>query len=1229
MTTPATRLPWARRLLGGALLIAGVIAVVLATSPWWWAAGSRSALARQGITFGRHETLGYARFALHEVRFENATTSLTVARLEADAPLVWAIRGLFSRPGPVMLDEWTLRLKTTDTTDASPPAAIDGWPALRTALTRTASTLERWLPAARATRGSLSVGKNSLGVGVIDWSAGEGRISADGLVWKNQSARADLRWLAAEERLVLTATEIETTRPTVLRLETRADTLTGELILWEQPVRIDARFPARGWLPAQARLDASQLALPGRVTRLGEFYPELVTDLRLLWENARFTLRLSARGQPDPSRATPPLLVELAAEGDAQQVQIARADLSLPGTTARLLAPIVFARDGEILSGPSQFSLESDLEKLPGAAGLSGKITGRVRVLPAGDDPPLLTAELEARDVQAGGFAVKNSTFEAEQVGALLTVKKSSITFADGSTASIAGAWDWTSRTLTDGALEGEIKAGALARVLPASWSFARFSVSARAAGRWPGLSHSGQIGITDLAAGSPQPVTLAADWRGLGPVAESFQLKAQTGATTLAVAGGLSRERARIETISLALPDGPELRLAQPATITWRPALRIEQLELTGADTAVRARLSDSAARVELTALDSSWLRDVLPAESLPWRLQRLIVDGAWPGGVLTGSGEIAGEIQITPDKTARIDAEIKTGAEGVWVERLRVDDAAGPVLSARGRVPYAILPTARPAWKLLGKSAWSLRVESAPDSPFWTAQAEATGVSLTAPRIVASIEGPAQKPDAFIDVQAREIVFQRARLPPLSGLDARLVLEANRIALERFTLTSAGQTLTASGQSSVDPQRWTEIFKNHRLLWQGDACVRVQAPALELSAFATFLPDALAPTGVLDGDIAVKADGSIRGTLRITDASTHPISPVGAFNQISSEIVFDGRQATLRWLTALVGGQRVEAQGTIGFPADAPLMLDLTLAGKNLPLARQTGLLLRGDLDVRVKSSDDGVTTLSGDVKLYDGLFLRDVRALIPRRGGGAASRPPYFSVTQPPFRDWRLALQVGGERFIQLRTPLFNGVLSGRFQLGGTLFEPLAIGEAVFEQGVVLLPFANLRLRNGSVRLTQADPYTPQLALNAESRTLGYDVRMDLSGPASEPVLVFSSSPPLSSEQVLLMVMAGQTPRSDITYSGGQRAVSIGRYLGKSLLSGLFGSPGDAERLTLSSGENVSENGQETFRAEYQLNDRWSLVGERDEFDDYNVGFKRRLFTTDKKDADAPAR
>ena len=56
----------------------------------------------------------------------------------------------------------------------------------------------------------------------------------------------------------------------------------------------------------------------------------------------------------------------------------------------------------------------------------------------------------------------------------------------------------------------------------------------------------------------------------------------------------------------------------------------------------------------------------------------------------------------------------------------------------------------------------------------------------------------------------------------------------------------------------------------------------------------------------------------------------------------------------------------------------------------------------------------------------------------------------------------------------------------------------------------------------------------------------------------GTATLPVLKFSSSPPRNSEQVLLLVMAGETPNSEMSYSGNQRAVRFGAFLGKSLFS-----------------------------------------------------------------------
>lgn len=96
-----------------------------------------------------------------------------------------------------------------------------------------------------------------------------------------------------------------------------------------------------------------------------------------------------------------------------------------------------------------------------------------------------------------------------------------------------------------------------------------------------------------------------------------------------------------------------------------------------------------------------------------------------------------------------------------------------------------------------------------------------------------------------------------------------------------------------------------------------------------------------------------------------------------------------------------------------------------------------------------------------------------------------------------------------------------------------------------------------------------------------------------------------------------------MAGETPNSELSYSGGQRAVQFGAFIGKSLLSSVSSDSSAADRLTLSTGEKVTRQGRETYQAEYTLGEKWSLVGEYDEFDDYNTGLKWRFLTDTRKE------
>jgi translocation and assembly module TamB len=71
---------------------------------------------------------------------------------------------------------------------------------------------------------------------------------------------------------------------------------------------------------------------------------------------------------------------------------------------------------------------------------------------------------------------------------------------------------------------------------------------------------------------------------------------------------------------------------------------------------------------------------------------------------------------------------------------------------------------------------------------------------------------------------------------------------------------------------------------------------------------------------------------------------------------------------------------------------------------------------------------------------------------------------------------------------------------------------------------------------------------------------------------------------------------------------------------------LLGQLGGDPTAEERLSVSVGERISRQGRETYDIEYELSPRWSLVGEYDEFDEYNVGVKWRVFSEKQKPEEA---
>ena len=669
---------------------------------------------------------------------------------------------------------------------------------------------------------------------------------------------------------------------------------------------------------------------------------------------------------------------------------------------------------------------------------------------------------------------------------------------------------------------------------------------------------------------------------------------------------------------------------LQEPVTLRWDPTLALSPLRLAGADSNLELSLGQAAeVHLQIVRIGRSWLEDWLKLAGPDWTIKRLTMDGVESDGIWQGHTKLEGDIVIAADRSAQVSLDLQFDPDGLGVTRGMIGEVGQPILQAKVMIPLYFRPTAQAEkWEIDEDGAIDLNLATTDNPAFWQQIDSALGWELVAPIVTATLNGTWRDPEGEVRLQVGKLRADPkrwgTRWPEITDVQAKLHGGSSGLELQEFSAQILGQAVRASGQMPLDRRSWRKLQDEPLAYLRNSAVGQIEIPSADLAVWAAMAPKVVAPTGELSLRLTAKGGGEFDGQLSLHRAATRPLGPLGALQDVEAVVRFDGRNIVLDSMRAQSGGRPVELKGDATWLESGEPKLNLTLKGDNLPLVRQSGLLLRGDLDLKLQTENDGITWVRGGVNLRDGLFLVDLQSLRPSgaRGAGAAGRPPYFSVQETPFADWQLDLEVAGERFLRMETPVFSGTASAQFQLRGSLREPRAIGEATVSDGRVKLPFATFEVGEGWVRLRQSDPYVPEISVIGTARRLGYDLRMELTGTASAPKLQFYSSPPLASEEVLLLVMAGEAPADEVNYSSTQRAAKLGAYLGQSLLNQFTGHRAGEDRLVISTGEKVSRGGRETYRIEYDLNGRWSLIGEYDEFDDYNAGLKWKIYSSDLK-------
>jgi translocation and assembly module TamB len=331
----------------------------------------------------------------------------------------------------------------------------------------------------------------------------------------------------------------------------------------------------------------------------------------------------------------------------------------------------------------------------------------------------------------------------------------------------------------------------------------------------------------------------------------------------------------------------------------------------------------------------------------------------------------------------------------------------------------------------------------------------------------------------------------------------------------------------------------------------------------------------------------------------------------------------------ARLQTFTGELGGAPFQITGSVMRNNDSGADADLRLQGENLLFYRSEGLKVRADTDLTVKGPVKRLE-VAGEVAITDGRLVKYFDFLSTLKG---SSKPKtdlglhLFSIGQPPLSDMVFDVRLTSKKPFTIRNNLAKGALRPELKLAGTGEIPVLVGEVYLDPTRISLPAGSLLFESGVIRFDPKRPDRPTLDLVGTSKMLGYDVTMLVEGPYDEPVVTLSSVPPLSNEELLLLLIAGQQPGStNDTQASQQQSMNVAVFLGRDLIARWFGSDSSEagesimDRFEIGIGRAVTRSGEETIDAQFRIadgvlrdGDNLYITGEKDIFDFYNAGLK----------------
>ena len=307
------------------------------------------------------------------------------------------------------------------------------------------------------------------------------------------------------------------------------------------------------------------------------------------------------------------------------------------------------------------------------------------------------------------------------------------------------------------------------------------------------------------------------------------------------------------------------------------------------------------------------------------------------------------------------------------------------------------------------------------------------------------------------------------------------------------------------------------------------------LEIPPTDLARFSPKVGGVNFDRGLLRGKLqagATPAAPVIEGSLEWTDGRISFPGNWSPVEAVQAKAVFAGTQAALEGTSAKMGQGALGVTGGVDFADRRNPRWEMLLRGEGLSLYEDDVLLLRGKVDLEARGNREG-GEVKGRVDL-DGSEVRRTVVLTPRLDPvPAAAVAVPLRVTLTPFARWKLDLQTGSAVPLRAGPMEGGGSLEPDLYLQGTLGEPVLLGTLRVVNLPVTFPSRGKLAAAGAVHFTREQPWVALLDLVGGGAAGPYDIRAGAFGPLGAQKLFLSTVPPLSKEQIVMLLTTGANP------------------------------------------------------------------------------------------------